>query len=471
MKGYQRLDVQLALLFILILSATVTMTGWLHRGGQLIEIREPVAGMQAHLQAIKSTVTGLSPEGGDMYQHQLQQRLAQLDAQVHERDYLYLVMNEQFEILAHTASQQTYIELVRAEVAPGHFVITTSNILDRIDVILIDEMVPGLRFHPDNREPLWLLAIPDPVLVDRPTMQPILLDGLRNHLGIFGWYYGGVILLLILFIRFRLRPLRQLESVAQQLTRHQIPQPVTAPKRDDEVGQLVTAFNTAIAKLADNESQRQRMIADISHELRTPLTNISGRIEAYEDGIITDHQALIAFTSQHIRGLTAIVEDLSLLTQFDTGELTLHKHSLALTPWLTELFEAASLGESFSWQLTGDVPAISLDPGRFSQIINNLLNNAQKAKAQGLTICVRLSCQGDQVKILFEDNGPGVETVHLPRLFERLYRVDASRTSHTGGSGLGLSIVSGLVQAHDGQIQAYQVPTGGLGFEILLPLK
>ena len=471
MRAYQRLDVQLAVLFIVILSLTVSLSGWLHRGGHLIYIREPAGELQGRLEAALPGIRELPAMPAAGYRQRLQRYLHNIDAQPGDRDYLYLVVNEQFEIVADSAISNTLVELVRAEAAPGHFVVVTSNILGKIDFILTDVMLPGVGFRGPDGDPLWLLATAEPALPNPPRMQPILLDGLRNHLDIFGWYYAGVILVILLFIRHRLKPLRQLEVAAGQLIDNQLPAGVADPGRDDEVGQLVTAFNTAVARLAANEKQRKRMIADISHELRTPLTNISGRIEAYEDGIISDHQALIAFTSRQIQGLTAIVEDMSLLTLADAGELPLHKEPVSLSQLLTEMLDNASLGGAFDWQLSGDIPRVLIDPWRFRQVVNNLLSNAQKAKPRGLRLTVRLVDDGERVSCCFEDNGPGVSDDQLPHLFERLYRVDASRTGSTGGSGLGLSIVASLVHAHGGSIRAYGVRPNGLGLEIGLPVR
>ena len=109
---------------------------------------------------------------------------------------------------------------------------------------------------------------------------------------------------------------------------------------------------------------------------------------------------------------------------------------------------------------------LAIDVSRFRQIIKNLLDNATKAKPSDLSILIKVSSTSKMNVICFEDNGPGVPVDQLPRLFDRLYRVDDSRNNNTGGSGLGLAIVKDLVEAHGGCIECYINEKGGLGTKI-----
>jgi signal transduction histidine kinase len=463
-KLLHRLDVQLTLIFVLVLSIAVSITGYIHRRGHLINIvgpfdhfKEQFAGVEADLRNREGEI---AVEDFDALVTDLRNK--------DNEGYLFIIVDEQFNILAETKDPRTYLEMVRPEVEPGTFVVTTSTVEKRYDFILFYRKVPGFSFTANDGVARSLIIIPKPWLIDPPPIRPVLFEGLRNHFNVFGWFYAAVILFFIVFIRYRLRPLRYIEAASLDMT-NRIPPPIPLKTKPDEVGKLVQAFNTALQRLADNEAVRQRMVSDIAHELRTPLTNLSGRIEAYEDHLIEDADALIRFTSEQVNRLKHIVEDLSLLTSFDAGTLELHPERFDLRDELEKLLATGSLGADYQWNLTGDAVEVDLDLYRFRQAMDNLITNAVQAMPRGLIFQVRIAIDADGVTLTLEDNGPGVGEEHLPHLFDRLYRVDSGRADNTGGSGLGLSIVKSLVEAQQGAIACYLSEAGGLGFRICFP--
>ena len=466
MKGLGRLDVQLTLIFVAILSLTVSLTGWIHRRGHLINLVGPFFELEDHLQSLEPRIRSF--EAGQTDQT-LQALLGDFPDTV--LDLMYLVVDDAYHVLAHTTPRNSLIELVRRESDPRFFVVETSSIDEKFDYILIYQMVPALAFTTPGGEARYLLAVPKPRLIDAPPMKPILLVGLRYHFHIFGWFYGAVVLFFVLFIRWRLRPLRKIESASRRLTQREIPGPIVAKTRKDEVGQLVVAFNHALEKLGQQEQTRKRMVADIAHELRTPLTNLSGRIEAYEDKIINNAEELIAFTANQVANLSRIVEDLNLLSQVDAGELPMIPEEIEVKTTLTTWLNEHQIGGRYTWQIHGEPVMLFADPHRFKQVVTNLIANAIQAKTEGLQITLFIHHEPERIVIRFQDNGPGVSQNHLPHLFERLYRADHSRNAQTGGSGLGLSIVKTLVEAHGGAVKPYSVPSGGLGIELNFPRK
>lgn len=462
MTWLRRLDVQLSLIFIAVLSLTVSLTGWLHSRGHLINLVGPGADDQAHLALLEPQIR--TWEQGTEPVRALLANLTDTDP-----ERMYLVVNERFQLVADTTPDNSYVELVRREPDSDRFVVTTSSIAERFDFILIFHMQSALRFEAPSGEVYHFLAVPKPFLIDAPTIRPVLFMGLRHHLHIYGWVYGVVLVFFVWFIRRRLKPLRAIERAALRLTQGEIPPSVDASPRADEVGQLVAAFNHALDQMKIQEDRRKRMVADIAHELRTPLTTLSGRLEAYQDGLLDDRDALVRFSSTQVAALTRIVEDLSLLSRADAGELRVNPEPVDVGAELSQILEARNPHQDFACDVTTSPVTVPVDRQRFSQIINNLISNALQAKPEGLNMTVDVQDAGDHALIRIEDNGPGVAAEHLPRLFDRLYRVDHGRAREDGGSGLGLSIVKSLVKAHGGRVEAYAGALGGLGIALRLP--
>ena len=465
MRLFYRLDVQIILLFIALLSFSISLTSWLHSRGHLINIVGPYGYLKDQFSMVVPVLRDYetNPAGQDLY------ALVEVLKQNYGKGFVFMVVDADFNILAQTEVDNTYLEMVRREVDPGYFVVTTSSIEKQIDFILFYRKVPGFPFAGPEGMEQNLIIIPEPWLIDPPKFKPVLFHGLRNHFPVYGWLYGAVILFFVVFIRFRLRPLRRIEAASLALTQNRIPAPIPGKPLPDEVGQLVLAFNTALEKLATTEAARRRMVADIAHELRTPLTNLSGRIEAYEDKLIQDPDALIRFTSSQVKGLTRIVEDLNLLTTFDAGQLELHPERFDLKAEMEHLLAAGSIGPDYQWSLVGEPIEVILDSHRFRQAVNNLITNAVQAKPEGLVLQAEMAASAHGLVIHLADNGPGVSREHLPRLFDRLYRVDQGRAAEIGGSGLGLSIVKSLVEAQQGSVDCELVSGGGLRFTIRFP--
>lgn len=463
MKFYHRLDFQLTLIFLAILSLTVSLTGWVHSRGHLINQIGPFIHFSQDLNTLKPSVETFLGENN------LPNFTAMVQTfQKQDPESLFLICNEAFDIVSHTSPEDSFIEMVRHETDLDYFVVVTSSIVKRFDFILFYRMVPALEMtHKGKR--YFLIKIPRPRLIDPPPMKPILFEGVRHHFKIYGLVYSAVMVFFIVFIRLRLKPLRAIEQAAKQLTDRQMPGPVPSATQKDEVGQLVNAFNTALNQLAHQEEVRKQMVADIAHELRTPLTNVCGRIEAYQDGLISSSEEVIAFAGSQMNHLTHIVNDLALLNASDAGTLTIQWEEFPLRKAIEDLLDAHNLEQRFEWQVSGEEIDVRLDLQRFRQIMTNLITNAAQAKEYGLVIKVSISQTLDNVQLRFQDNGPGVRQQDLERIFRRLYRPDEARSQHNGGSGLGLSIVATLVAAQKGTVRSFLVPTGGLGFELTFP--
>jgi len=272
------------------------------------------------------------------------------------------------------------------------------------------------------------------------------------------------------------KPIQNLSLGTQRLIsgRYKTVIPVTS---NDELGQLSKNFNSLANTLKENEKARQRWIADISHELRTPLAILKAEIEALLDGIRPSTPQAMASLHDEVEQLNLLVNDLYELSMSDIGALNYQKSLLDVSQILqTSLdafqaeFDRAELTLSFNTTVS-NAPNILADAARLRQLFSNLCRNTLRYTDRPGKLEVTIGEQSGGLHIQFKDSAPGVSEQEHSRLFERLYRVEASRNRASGGAGLGLSICHNIVAAHDGTISAKASPFGGVLIDILLPLS
>lgn len=243
----------------------------------------------------------------------------------------------------------------------------------------------------------------------------------------------------------------------------------------DELGRLSDDFNILAMTLQKNEQNRQQWVADISHELRTPLSILRGEVEAVQDGIRKPEADTMNALHGEILHLERMVSDLYELSMSDIGALNYKMVDVDVAGILrgtVEQFKQRLDAQKMSIRLDlcGDDPcSILADPDRLQQLFNNLLENSLRYTAAPGAIEVKLYRNAENIHITVEDSTPGVEPKQLPKLFDRLYRVEGSRNRSTGGAGLGLAICKNIVEAHQGNISARNSPLGGLLITIEIP--
>ncbi|MDW5377418.1 ATP-binding protein [Halomonas sp. HP20-15] len=247
-----------------------------------------------------------------------------------------------------------------------------------------------------------------------------------------------------------------------------------AERGRDELSRLAHDFNLLAETLEANRRSRQRWVADIAHELRTPLAVLRGEIEALQDGIRHADADSLNSLAQEVGQLERLVSDLRLLAQSDAGVLEANLVPLDIAESLRARLEDArgwldDAGITLEVSLSGPAPVLG-DPQRLHQLWNNLLANTRAYTDAPGRLSVTLQHDAQRVTIDWEDSSPGVDEQALPRLTERLYRVEASRNRRSGGSGLGLSIAAALVKAHGGELAPSASPLGGLRWTLSLPL-
>ncbi len=272
---------------------------------------------------------------------------------------------------------------------------------------------------------------------------------------------AGVISLLLgaaLFLSVT-SPLRQLKKAAVAISRGDLSQRVEIHSKD-ELGEVGQTFNQMAENLDRAETQRKRLIADVAHELRTPIAVMQANLEAMLDGVLPLDEEQVAALLNESLSLKRLVGDLRLLSLAESGELKLEKQMTMIDALIREAADRISVqaqenGVSLELDLTENLPAVFVDPGRITQVLNNLIGNALRYTPQGGKIMMSAQKSPESsnfIQVSVCDNGPGIDPADLPFVFDRFYRADKSRAHAGGGSGLGLAIVKQLVEAHGGKV-------------------
>jgi two-component system sensor histidine kinase BaeS len=310
--------------------------------------------------------------------------------------------------------------------------------------------------------------------------HPLDVEFVRRQAKAF-YFVGGSVLLLAIFVsvffsRHLLAPIRKLMAGTRALSSRRFNTRIDVGT-GDELGQLAADFNQMAQAIEKYEQLRQQWISDISHELRTPLAILRGEIEALQDGIRAPSQDTLESLHGEVLHLSKIVNDLHDISLAEAGRLLIHQDPVDPVQVLTETLKA--FRNRFAAQgitIQAEPPAgrehclMAGDADRLKQIFGNILENTWRYAASPGVLQIRQELQDGKLSLNFLDSGPGVPEASLDRLFDRLYRVDRSRSRRQGGSGLGLAICKSLVQAMSGEIKARPAPSGGLWIEILFPL-
>jgi two-component system phosphate regulon sensor histidine kinase PhoR len=274
------------------------------------------------------------------------------------------------------------------------------------------------------------------------------------------------------------------QSTEADLTIHQ-PEAKTlfircTPLRDQDerrVGLLLVISDvTHVRRL---EHMRRDFAANVSHEIRTPLTAIRGFVETLYHGDVGDPgevRRFLGIIEKHVQRLGAIIDDLIKLSRIErdveSREIALAVEDVGgVVRGAADLCREAAAARGIRIACQGPAEAVlaPISAPLLEQALVNLIDNAVKYSPAGTAVAVGLDVDERWIRITVSDEGPGIASHHLPRLFERFYRVDQARSRKMGGTGLGLAIVKHIVQAHGGEVSADSAPGRGTVFTIRLP--
>ncbi len=304
------------------------------------------------------------------------------------------------------------------------------------------------------------------------------LGFLRNYwwqLLLGGAIAAGIALVLVRWLaRGMTKPLRDMADAARMMARGDYSQRVETSSRD-EVGALAEAFNRMSGELESLERLRRELVANVSHELKTPISALRAHIENLLDGVEEPDPGVLQVMLQQAERLSRLVDQLLDLSRLESGDVPLDRQILPLQPLVSQVVSEIDVSRSRAGvrvrsAVPEELPAVWGDPERVHQVLFNLLDNAVRFTPEGGEVVISASGHNGSCAVEVSDNGPGIAPEHLPRLFERFYRVDTARSRDDGGTGIGLAIARSVVEAHGGRIWARSAPGRGSVFTFELPV-
>ena len=340
------------------------------------------------------------------------------------------------------------------------------------DQVPQQDLAKGISITQDNKVIGVLVPIPMP-FQGRP--REVEFIDRTNRILLYGALIGAVIALLlgIFLSRTLTRPIRELTRATHAVSEGDLSQQVPV-RSNDELGELAQAFNKMSSELSRSVNTRKQMTADIAHELRTPLSLILGHAEAVHDGVLPPSRENFEIIREEAERLEHLVNDLRTLSLADAGELSINPQTVEPDRLLQEVaaiyqYQTQRKNIALDLDIASPLSNVAVDPGRMTQVLTNILDNALRHTPDGGRIILSAKDANDQVELAIEDSGPGLKAEDIERIFDRFYRTDSSRQREDGGSGLGLAIARSIVQAHGGQLLAESETGKGLKVIVRLP--
>ncbi len=325
------------------------------------------------------------------------------------------------------------------------------------------------------REAFHATELGDCILVGR-SLAPEISDA-RRFAGLLILGSGGFLLLVLggawFIIGHALQPVEKISAAARRIADGNLSERINTSETESELGQLAGVLNSTFARLETAFAQQKQFTADAAHELRTPIAVLISEAQTTlareRDG--HDYREALTATLDTAQQMRRLTESLLELSRLDAGEEILHREKINLAAIAQDCIKLVSpLAAARNLQIHCDfAPAeISGDTEKLSRAVINLLTNAVRYNRDGGKILVTTRTENNSAILSAADTGQGISATDLPRIFERFYRADKSRSS--GGNGLGLSICKAIIEAHGGMIEVFSEENVGTTFTVRLPI-
>ncbi|MGL5258849.1 MAG: HAMP domain-containing sensor histidine kinase [Lachnospiraceae bacterium] len=266
-----------------------------------------------------------------------------------------------------------------------------------------------------------------------------------------------------------MKPVEELNQAAKRINDGNLDIPITYQEKDEFL-ELCNTFNamqknlkSGMEKNASYEKARTDMISGISHDLRTPLTSVKGYVKGMLDGVANTPEKQKKYLEMSYKkacDMDELLQKLFFFSKLETGNMPIFMQSIELREWIKEYIEQKKMdceekGYSFKLEKEYEKCFVTIDIDQMRRVFDNLIENSQKyAEVSSLVITIKIEKMDKKIKIIFSDNGKGIDEDKLPHVFEQFYRGDLARTSKNDGSGLGLYVCKHIVEEHGGKINA-----------------
>lgn len=304
--------------------------------------------------------------------------------------------------------------------------------------------------------------------------QEFMVEGLQN---IFMVTLVGIIALGIIggitFSRHVLRPIRDLAETARNVSHGKMESRVPIVEKSGELKELAETFNVMLERIEILITAMRDTLGNVSHDLKTPLARMKARIEQtlLSDASISEQRETLMDCAEDVERIDRLINMLMDITEAETGQMHLSPEAIPCSELIDEaidLYEIIAEEQKITMINHSGRIMISADRQRAMQVLANLTDNALKFTPQGGEVTFKSALENEYAVISVQDTGPGIPEEEHDRIFEKLYRQDKSRS--TKGVGLGLSLVSAVMQAHGGRVSVRNNPAGGSIFEVRFPL-
>lgn len=333
-----------------------------------------------------------------------------------------------------------------------HARLTISFVFAASSILIIASVIIMLEVH-------YHLSMFKEDVPDFNSINPLTLHFERALLSSILWTSLGAIVLVFIISYFVARnlsrPLVEMRKAAEKMANGNLDVRVKTIG-NDELNELGLSLNQLASQLQSQETSRKNMTSDIAHELRTPLATIKSHLEAFEDGIFKPTTQRMHSLKEEIERLILLVQDLEHLTAMESPEFVLDRMQEDLSKIINRSIETVSgsyvqKGVELAAYHQGSTD-LNIDAKRITQVLVNLLSNALKYTSTKGKVTVSTKDEIKSVLITVKDTGNGIPSDEVEQVFERFYRSEKSRNREFGGSGIGLTIVKKIVEAHGGQI-------------------